>query len=423
MPVLSAFTGTPLAALPVSLPADARTAVERAREVHPQWRAIPLTHRLTILRTLGRRLSSQRCGITPAVVHGCGLGPEDAAADHRIATRLVTAYARTADKHLREHRRHFWFRADTRHLSPRPTAPSAVVSYVDAARPLASLVEGALPAMACGSTVITRVDAATVVVALRTASLARKAGLPGRVWQFTAAPGPGEAAQLDAVLAEHADARAPQCCACDGTAATASASGLLVVRHDAAVPPAARAAVGACFARAGRHCAGTTIVAVHDDKWPGFLPAFQRATMRETARMAVHSAIPPPMAAWADAWADTAITAGARPVLGAPGQFAKSTRGTWEPLVLAAPSWRETPFGPRPAGRPPRGPVALVIRYTAWSDVLHLARYTNRHLGIFTRTKAAQLLPQFAALPASDIRLNAAPRSGLLPLQTLRGLG
>ncbi|MEV5343372.1 hypothetical protein AB0K93_33615, partial [Streptomyces sp. NPDC052676] len=88
-----------------------------------------------------------------------------------------------------------------------------------------------------------------------------------------------------------------------------------------------------------------------------------------------------------------------------------------EPVVLTSPHTDGAPFEPLPAG-----PVAVLFPYKAWKTVLYAAQRTGRHLGVCTRTKPAQLVPQFAMLPARDIRFDAAPRPGLPPAEMLRAL-
>ncbi|MFI9048752.1 aldehyde dehydrogenase family protein [Streptomyces sp. NPDC053427] len=416
--VASAFTGRRLATIPVSVPTDVHLAAGRARAAQQLWHTVPLSRRIGILRELRARFRAERALLFPALVHGCGLGSADTMTELHTADRYFPACEAAARAHFRR------YRLPRPHLSGRVAARTApghavVTSCTDDAHPLMSLLEGALPALLSGSAVITRLSACTAVAALRMAQHARAAGLPDGVWQFVLPQSRTATWALHALLAEHCDARAPQCCPAtprpDGE--TLAPPGLLIVRHDASVPAAVRAAVPSCFGRAGRTCAATSLIAVHQSVWSPFESAFTRAALHYAAHPASRTALPVAHAERGAAWARAARACGARPVLGTPQRFAPRPDALWHPTVLAASSWDGAPI---PAV--PRAPLALLVRFTAWSEVLDLARYSSHHLGMFTRTRLSQFLPQFAGLPAEHLSLNAAPRSGLSPRQALHVL-
>lgn len=416
--VASAFTGRRLAAIPASVPADVHRAVGRAREAQQPWHTVPLSRRIGVFRELRARFREERALLYPALVHGCGLGPMDTLTELHAADRYFPACEAAARAHLRR------YRLPRPHLSGRIGARfspghAVVTSCTDDARPLMSLLEGALPALLCGSAVITRLSARTAVAALRMAQHARAAGLPDGLWQFVLPQSRSATWVLHALLAEHTDARAPQCCPATPRPEdeTLARPGLLVVRHDASVPAAVRAAVPSCFGRAGRPCAATSLIAVHQTTWSPFERAFTRAALHFAAHPASRTALPVVNAERGAAWAQAARAAGARPLLGHPQRFAPRPDALWHPMVLTASRWDGAPV---PAV--PRAPLALLVRYTAWSEVLDLARHANRHLGLFTRTRFSQLRPQFAGLPAEHLTLNAAPRSGLPPRQAVQAL-
>jgi succinate-semialdehyde dehydrogenase / glutarate-semialdehyde dehydrogenase len=189
--------------------------------------------------------------------------------------------------------------------------------------------------------------------------------------------------------------------------------GLLVLRHDGDERAAARATVRACFARAGRRCATTPLVAVHETR----LPAFQERLARETARFHPTTALPHQhWRARLPEWVDAALDAGALAVQrGLP--TGMTIPPVPDPVVLTAP-----PLTAEELPRPPVGPIAVLIPFTTWAEVLHLARGTGPHLAVFTRTRLKQLAPQLAGLPATRIQLNAAPQAGLPPRQALADL-
>ncbi|MFG2136489.1 aldehyde dehydrogenase family protein [Streptomyces sp. NPDC048650] len=415
-PVVSAFTGRYLTTVPASVPADVHRAVGRARDAQQQWRTVPLPRRIGILRELRSRFRAERDLLSPALVHGCGLSGADTAAELHAADRYFPSCETAARAHFRRYR--LTRPQLTGRVAGRPPVPghAVVTSCTDDARPLTSLLEGVLPALLCGTSVITRLSARTAVAALRVAQHARAAGLPDGVWQFVLPQSADAVWALHAVLAEHTDARAPQCCpsAAGPQEDVLAPPGLLAVRHDASVPAAVRAAVPACFGRAGRLCASTSLVAVHQSAWTYFESAFTAAALHYAAHPASRTALPATDGERGAAWVRAARVCGARPVLGHPRQLAPRPDGLWHPVVLAATSWDGAPV---PAV--PRAPVALLLRYTAWAEVLDLARHTNRHLGIFTRTRFSPLPAHVSGLPAEHITLNAAPGSGLSPRQAL----
>lgn len=169
---------------------------------------------------------------------------------------------------------------------------------------------------------------------------------------------PGDAAGVHAALAEHAVRRAPQCCP---PPHRGRAPGLLALRHDGDPRAAARAVLAGLTTRAGRTCAATPVVAVHATRWAEFRAELAPATLR-----------------------------------------------TSEGLDRVQPA------------DAPAGPVAAP--FTAWAEVLQLARGTGAHPAVFTRARQARLAPQFDALPVTRLVLNDRPRPGLAPREAFREL-
>ncbi|MEV6774635.1 aldehyde dehydrogenase family protein [Streptomyces syringium] len=416
--VESAFTGRPLVSLPLSSPADARDAVGRARAAHTAWQAVPARERTRWAVRLREQLAIRRTTFLPVLGHASGLGPADAAEELRRADDVVRLHTAAARAHVRLHRVH---RAGggIADCGCAPGGPVVVASGVDDARPLASLLEGALPALLCGSTVVTDVDARSTVTALAVAAAARGAGLPAGVWQL-AVRGVSDgfdASTVRAVLAEHADGIAPQCCLCGpGGAARSRARppGLLVVRQDGSVRAAARAAAQACFTRAGRSCAATPVIAVHTARAADFLRHFLHETRRfPPAGTVLEQRQRAPIRAWVDA----GTADGARLLVAGGGPTSCRGLPAPSPTVLVAPSPRHVH-----AHEVPLGPVAVVAPFTHWAQVIDLARHTGPHLSVFTRARPCLLGPQLAGLPAVHIRYNQAPVAGLPPRSALRGL-
>ncbi len=385
----SALTGETLAEVATCTVPDLLATVDAARRQFPTWAQAPHSARRKVLREFLRLVDAHRPDLLRLAQHTCALSSQDAGTDHgeALGPRARTAAGAWAGRLLTQRR-----------LPAPPTGhrPAVVSTLTESARPFTTLLEPVLPALTAGSCVVTQVTGRTAPIGAHLLSLARRAGLPPDAWQLVL----GDGSDLSCVLAEHADEHTVLCCP------QGHAPALFIVRHDAHLPTALRAALVSCFATAGRPCTGTPLVAVHERHFPRFEEEFTAATARLPIR--------PPLAPDAclssmadaaqlrsfqtylhDARAAGAVTlhdGGHRPDLG---PFVHG------PVVLARPD----AAGPLPHAIPP-GPVAQLLPFHAWSEVLQLARRTSRHLGLHTRTSMTQLTPQLTGLPATDIRVN-----------------
>ncbi|AYG78100.1 Putative succinate-semialdehyde dehydrogenase [NADP(+)] 2 [Streptomyces hundungensis] len=410
-PMHSGMSSRPAPPPPTCSAADAREAVARAREAHQTWLAAGAEARGAAITRLRAEVSLRRHVLEGALGHSTGLGAADAAEECWDADRVLRHGTGGFGAAL-----HRWSRLPHRvHVPDRlDVTPAVTVSYGDDARPLASLFEGALPALLRGGAVVTEVSARSAPTALTVSALARDAGLPPGAWQVVVR---GEAADgirdagLRAVLAEHADALASLCCP-PGAVGTDRPRPpcMLVLRHDGSARAAARGAVRGCFTRAGRGCAATPLIVVHASRAEDFLENFihRAASFTGTTALANERQY-----IRLTEWTDTAVAAGARALVPRPRAAGNRPGGAPpvpDPVILTDP-------GHLHDVRPdiPLGPVALVLRFTRWAEVLDHARHTGRHLSVFTRTRLSQLVPQFAGLPAHRIHLNQPPRPGLLP--------
>ncbi|WP_164551734.1 aldehyde dehydrogenase family protein [Streptomyces sp. WAC 01529] len=401
----SAFSGHPLLCVPLSSAADVCSTVDRARCAQEAWGPAPAAERTRWLMRLRGDLRAHRAWLGSVVEHAGGLGPRDRAAELRQTDKvLLHAFkALRASVGLRQALRGAQARPAPGRYSPH--RPAVISSRVHEGRPLASLLEGALPALVGGSAVVTEVDVRSAVPALAVQALARRAGLPRHVWQLMVSQDSERATvgDLRAVLNEHADDFAPQCCL-RGTSGSGKAGtrvpGLLVLRHDGCSRAAAQAAVDACFSRAGRMCSTTPLIAVHADRQAEFV----RQLVGRAARFTPESTLPGRgQLTLMRKWSATVAASGALPLL------PKSpTSGTTPPVPEPVALFDHSAWYRRLPELPPAGPVALVTTFTRWSEALALARHTGTHLSVFTRTRAAQLDPQFAGLPASRIGFNRA---------------
>ncbi len=392
--------------LPLSCAADVRPTVDRARCAQEAWGPTPAAERTRWLMRLRADLRAHSAWLGSVVQHAGGLGPRDCVAELRQADKVLLHAVKVL-------RASSGLRQALHAVRPRPAPgpyggphrPAVISSRVHEGRPLASLLEGALPALVGGSAVVTEVDVRSAVPALAVRLLARGAGLPRHVWQLLPNQGSerATAGDLRAVLDEHADDVAPQCCL-RGTSGSGNAGtrapGLLVLRHDGCSRAAAQAAVDACFSRAGRMCSTTPLIAVHADRRAEFL----RQLIDRAARFTPETTLPGrgQLTLMRD-WSATVAASGALPLL--PNSY---TDGTTPPVPEPVALLDDSAWYQRLPELPPAGPVAIVTTFTRWSGALALARHTGTHLSVFTRTRAAQLVPQFAGLPASRIGFNRA---------------
>ncbi|AEW99510.1 hypothetical protein SCATT_p13170 (plasmid) [Streptantibioticus cattleyicolor NRRL 8057 = DSM 46488] len=391
-PVTGVFSGRPLLSVPVSSAGEARAAVVRAREAAGRWSGVPADQRARWARRLRRAMACGADAFLAVLPESSGLGPPDAEAECRNADRVVRSLT-AAVRPRRGGAGTAWWSADR---------PAVVFSRVDDARPLASLLEGVVPALLDGVAVVTEADRRSAVPALAVVAAARRAGLPRHVWQLVVrGPADADPSAVRAVLAEHADGPAPQCCRY-GPGSPRHRPGLLVVRHDARVPDAVRGTLRACFARAGRPCSATPAVAVHDSVLPAFLEQLAYTAERFT-----------PVTALPERRQRRAFSACAEAAVGVEVVWHRTVRDgavprVPYPLVLLG----------RATGSPPRtpvGPVASVVPFTAWAEALALARLTGPHLSVYTRAKASWLCPQLTGLAARRVHLNQPTEAGVPP--------
>ncbi|MEU6281075.1 aldehyde dehydrogenase family protein [Streptomyces sp. NPDC047028] len=390
LPLTSAFTGENLGVAPTCTAADILATVHRARQHCRLWASTPGPARRKALGRLLALVRADRQALLPLAQHSCALSHHDAAADFAAAAR---PHAATRANGWQLFRR-----------QPLADADAAVLSTrTDDARPFTSLLETVLPALCSGSCVITQVTRRTAVVAARLAALAFYAGIPETAWQLVL----GADHQIHALLTEHTDTHQPGCCPLRPGGARPTAPALMAIRHDARLPAALRAALQTCFAGAGRVCTSTPVVAVHTGHYQRFVEEFAHAAARLPVLppLQEHSTL--------SALADASQAAGLRAYLraapaagtnilydaGPRPALAPALHG---PVVLTHPhTWTLDP-----AAIPP-GPLAVLVPFRSWSQVLDLARSSGRHVSIHTTTAASQLLPQFASLAADDVAINA----------------
>ncbi|TWG03879.1 succinate-semialdehyde dehydrogenase/glutarate-semialdehyde dehydrogenase [Streptomyces brevispora] len=385
--VRSLMTGRPAATIPHSTPADVLTAIATAALARQMWSQSSAGCRRNVLAGLHTWITRHRTYLCALLAHGSGLCGADATAESRDARRTVR-HSRTRPDPL----------AFIRRQPPQP--PGTVATHADDCRPLVSLLEAAVPALLNGSAVISHVSPRTAVLAARLCAAATASGLPPGTWQMVvAAPGSLTAAVLD----EHVDTVVPRCC--PETTPGTRRPGLLVVRHDANLRTAVTQARHACFGRAGRGCTAAPLVVVHDRHHDALLSRLTATAARLPA--GAMSCLPGSRPSESFAHFVRCVTAD--------GPFRPVLTGTPRPDI--SPYLHEAvvataALDPELPATVPPGPLALVMRYSHWSDVLALARHTGRHTTLITNARSGYLTGQFACLAANDIHINRHPRHG-----------
>ncbi|WP_327296332.1 MULTISPECIES: aldehyde dehydrogenase family protein [unclassified Streptomyces] len=383
--VRSLLTDQRAATIPHSTPSDVLEAITTAEAARQTWSRASAACRRNALAGLHTWIARHRTYLGALLTHGSGLSSADAAAELRDARRT-----------MRHHRTPLHSLVSIRRRPPQP--PETVATHAEDCKPLVSLLEAAVPALLTGSAVISHVSPRTAVLAARLCAAASASGLPPGTWQLVVAPTGSITA---AVLDEHADSVVPRCC--PATTAGARRPGMLIVRHDADLRTAVAQARHACFDRAGRGCTAAPLVVAHDKHHDALL----RRLTATAAQLPARAMSSLPGSRYSEEFTHFVRRVSAD---GADGTFRPVLTGTPLSLYLHEAVVTTAALDPElPAAIPP-GPLAVVMRYSHWSDVLELARHTGRHATVITDARSTYLAGQFACLAANDIHLNRHPR-------------
>ncbi len=278
----SPYSGTTLAELPRSTPADVAAAVRRARAVQPEWAARTAHDRAAVLLRLhDLLLNRQEEGLDLIQLEA---GKARGHAFEEIASVVMAArwYARRGPAML----------ADTRHSGLVPVLsrvrevhhPHGVVGVIAPWNfPLVLGIGDALPALLAGNAVVVKPDEKTTLITLWAAELLAEAGVTDGVFQVVAGDGPGVGGALvDAVdyvcfTGSSATGRVVARRAADrliGASLELGGKNALYVAADADLDRAAEGAVRDCFGNLGQVCTSTERLLLHTDIAEAFLDRF-----------------------------------------------------------------------------------------------------------------------------------------------------
>ncbi|MFE6924519.1 succinic semialdehyde dehydrogenase [Nocardia sp. NPDC057663] len=280
------FTGDPLAALPVSTPADVEAAFARARDAQAAWAATPVAARKAILLRFHDLVLERQHEALDLMQAENGKARRDAfleITDIAIATRY---YARSAAKLLAPTRRRGAIPVLT-HTTELHHPKGVVVVISPWNYPLSMGAGDAIPALLAGNAVVQKPDTQTALTALWALDLMHEAGLPSGVWQMVV----GRGSSLGTPLMDNADymmftgstASGRQIARDAGERLIGASLELggknpMIVLDDADIERTAAGAVSACFSSTGQLCVSIERMYVAESIRDEFVAAFVART-------------------------------------------------------------------------------------------------------------------------------------------------
>ncbi len=391
------FTGSPVAAVPLTSVDDLPEAARRARAAQRTWAARPVTERAAVLLRAHDLLLERQSDVLDLLQVETGKARTHAWDEVGDVANAARYYALRARRLLAPR--------SVRGLFPPFTSarvlrhPVGVVAVITPWNyPLSLGLGDALPALVAGNAVLLRADPQTALTLLWSAELLADAGLPDDLLQVVVG-GP----DVGMGLLEHVDHAGFTGSTRSGRVVAARAGELgvpvtlelggknaMYVAADVDVEATAEGAVRACFGSAGQLCASVERIYVHEDVREAFVDAFVRRTaaLRLGAgldyRADMGSLVGPAQLARVVEHVEDAVGHGATVLVGAE-QRPDLGPYFYEPTVLAdvpdvARLHREETFGP------------VVAVYPVASDDEAVAAMNDSELGlvaaVWTRSAA-----------------------------------
>lgn len=282
------YTGDPLAALPVSTPADVQDAFVRARQAQARWATVPVRERARILLRFHDLVLERQDQALDLMQAENGKTRRDAFLEVTDIAITARYYARSAASLLAPKRRRGAIPVLTHTTELRH--PKGVVTVISPWNyPLSMAAGDAIPALLAGNAVVQKPDTQTALTALWALDLMREAGLPADVWQMVIGRGSsiGDAllAGADYVMFTGSTASGRLIARGAGERLIGASLELggknaMVVLADADVAKAAEGAVAACFPSAGQLCVSIERLYVAEDIREEFVAAFVARTQQ-----------------------------------------------------------------------------------------------------------------------------------------------
>ncbi|MBL0884686.1 succinic semialdehyde dehydrogenase [Myceligenerans indicum] len=265
------FTGAPLAAVPVSSPADVVAAVERGRVAQRSWARTGLSERSQVLDNLARIVLVRQSEILDLIQLETGKARRSAFEEVGDVAQVARHYAVKSRRYL---------------ATSRPAGMIPLVTGVRVQRrpvgvvgaiapwnyPLTLVLSEALPALVAGNAVVVKPDPQTTLTALWAAGVLEEAGLPAGLFQVVAGGREiGEALvdRVDHVAFTGSTAAGRKVAARAGerlVGATLELGGknAIYIADDVDVATALPGVVRACFASTGQLCLSAERIVVHE---------------------------------------------------------------------------------------------------------------------------------------------------------------
>ncbi|HEY0217826.1 MAG TPA: succinic semialdehyde dehydrogenase [Cellulomonas sp.] len=280
------WTGAPLAAAPLSTPADVERAARAARAAQRRWAVVPVRERARLALRLHDLLLARQSDVLDLVQ--LENGKSRAAAFEEVADVALLArhLGLHAPAHLAPERRSGLVPGLTSvRVDHRPCGVVGVVAPWN--YPLSLTLGDVLPALVAGNAVLLRPDPQTPLTALWGVELLEDAGMPPGLVQVVLGDGP----TVGAAMTDHVDHLVFTGSTATGRVVAAAAGERLVpstlelggknalyMADDVDVEVAAEGAVRACFGGTGQLCVSAERVYVHQAVAEPFLAAFARRT-------------------------------------------------------------------------------------------------------------------------------------------------
>jgi succinate-semialdehyde dehydrogenase/glutarate-semialdehyde dehydrogenase len=280
------YTGTPLADLPVSTPADVEGAFARARTAQRDWAAMSVRERKRILLRFHDLVLARQDEALDLMQAESGKTRRDAFLEVTDIAITARYYARSAARLLGPKRRRGAIPVLTRTTELRH--PKGVVAVISPWNyPLSMAAGDAIPALMAGNAVVQKPDTQTALTALWALDLMHEAGLPSGVWQMVI----GRGGSIGGALMAGADymmftgsTASGRRIARDagerliGSSLELGGKNAMLVLEDADIDRAADGAVAACFPSAGQLCVSIERLYVAEAVRDRFVAAFVART-------------------------------------------------------------------------------------------------------------------------------------------------
>ncbi|MBO0920583.1 aldehyde dehydrogenase family protein [Cellulomonas sp. zg-ZUI222] len=282
---IAPFTGAPIAAVPLTTPADLPDAARRARAAQRLWVARPVAERAAVLLRVHDLLLERQSDVLDLVQVETGKARGHAWEELGEVANAARYYALRARRLLAPRAvRGLWGPFSRGRVLRHPLGVVAVLTPWN--YPLSLGLGDALPALVAGNAVLLRADPQTALTLLWCAELLEDAGLPADLLQVVVG-GP----DVGMALLEHVDHAGFTGSTRSGRVVAQRAGELgvpvtlelggknaMYVAEDVDVEAAAEGAVRACFGSAGQLCASVERIYVREEVRDEFVAALVRRT-------------------------------------------------------------------------------------------------------------------------------------------------